>query len=404
MEVIAYFQAGETVAAVLGGVLRLIKEILRAREDVHSVPTDIDKLLKVVDELRPVIDKIQAKEAKVQDKEVLSNLQKLGEELAAALEKVDEYEKKEQKEKQRPEVEKFVKALFQQGATKQKKEIGAICMAIKREHEKLNKALTAGTYVITVDTYSTVLSTHSIAEGTQVIVQDTAGTVYGIKSSLETFLAKEDQRGSSVPSAIKEPSIVDDLESRAYECLDNESYSVYLGTAEGQTNDFYAPRPKYQNADADQSSESMRAAREGGLDVKNYTKVQFQIEVQNECYFYVFSFEKGLPTATNLELIFPKHTRCQNKLISNGIRKFPDQDRYKADPQTVKLEKSASVKDGVQGQVLLYVVLSGQPLAPGAQDGSNFDKGTIIDRLTINLKLEDTSEDIYVKRFLFDIS
>lgn len=401
MEVIAYIQAEQTVQPILEGVVQLVKEILRAREDVRSLPEDIERLVTVVEQLKPVIDKIQAK---VPDKEILRSLQMLGKELAAASEKVEEYEKKEKIEKTRPEAWKIAKALFKQGAAKQKKGVAAICEAIRREQGELDKTLMIGTYVIAVDTYATVGSLHSIVEGTQLTVQDAALTAWRIESSVGTLNAKVDQWGSRFPLENREPSIIADLDRWAAECIYNESYHVDLLIAESRTNDFFAPGPEYQNgsltADTDQQSESRRGAREGGLEVKNSTKVQFGIQVPNDCFLYVLSFEKGLPEATSLELIFPKYKVRKNKLISDRTRKFPDNHRYKSDPKTMVVEKSALLKDGVIGQVRLYVVLSGQPLTP---DGSDFNEANIIGQLESNLNSNDASQDLYVERFLFDV-
>lgn len=56
---------------------------------------------------------------------------------------------------------------------------------------------------------------------------------------------------------------------------------------------------------------------------------------------------------------------CRASNTAVGHRKFPDPRRYKTDPQNFKVERSESLRDGLEGQVLLYIVLSSWSLVPG---------------------------------------
>jgi hypothetical protein len=123
------------------------------------------------------------------------------------------------------------------------------------------------------------------------------------------------------PSVVTPPAIIAKLDRRAGVGVEDESYRVRFMTWEEEKNGYRLPEQEHrreteEDGEPDEEGEIKRGAREGGWEVKNGTKVQFQIdEVPRDCFFHALSYEKPLTVPTHLEPFFPKHSSHRNKLL-----------------------------------------------------------------------------------------
>ncbi|KAL2636200.1 hypothetical protein R1flu_007679 [Riccia fluitans] len=133
--------------------------------------------------------------------------------------------------------------------------------------------------------------------------------------------------------------------------------------------------------------DGMRGATLGGIEVPNYTKVEFEMSVSGEMYFHLVTYTEG-PEARP-DLLFPTGKSEDHKITSG--RTFPQRFNHKEDPYFVKLKKPEDVE---LESTTLYLVFSPTPLVNA---GGNGDYSVSLNQLL------EAYESVKVKDFKFDI-
>lgn len=294
-EIITAVQTADAVQGLLSGVVKLVERILQARRDVQNLPKSIEEILQEVEGLKPVIDSIKSDSL---DKNgfLKPRLEKLQEALDRASGQLNDFKEKQKQDKS-SKAFKVAKATVNLGDSKRHKEINSTRETIKGLREELDKALSVSTHLTGEITYTIVKETQLMVK--EVLVQKTV-----VVSS----------------SVVTPPASIAKFDRWARECIGDESYKIHFMQWDSERHEYRLPeqgsRRETPGEDVkDEGDEIKRGAREGGWEVKNSTKVQFQIEVSRDCFFYVVSCEMPLTIPTNLELFFPKYSTDKNKIL-----------------------------------------------------------------------------------------
>lgn len=333
-------QTADAVQGLLGTVVKIIQLIYQARCVVRDLPKDIEDLLEEVRVLQDFLLPIKAGSSDRNDC-LEQPRAKLQQTLDRALAQLNDLKGKQEQDKSH-EVWKVLKATVKRGDGKRQKEVNSTREAIKRGREELDKALTA--------------STHLTGESTHEIVTET-------QKKMDVLLLKAE--ATEVPSVLRpgDPPIIFKLDGMARDGNEDESHNICCLIWDSETEEYRVLEQSPGKDVEDAEGEIKRGVREGGWEVKNSTKVQFRMKVPEDRHFYLLSYEKPLTIATTPELVFPKYLSDRNKILSSGERKFPDRNKYRNDPMSCKVDQSPeSLKAGEEGQVLLYLVFSEEPL------------------------------------------
>ncbi len=283
-------------------VKAMVTDILKAREELTKMPDRTKSLLDLVDcadktlgKLHPAESALGGSESEAgmihspdQDNEnelLRPFLDSLGEELLRAHGKLEKFQRKSGDAAARNKVWETGKAYFGLGAARQNKKTSEICDSIKSILSNLNQLI---------------------------LVQD-----HGILVSVNQIVSRLQRDHQSPGGQSRAPfhDVVSKLHDLALSCLDDETCCVDVEIAPSHNNEFRPPGAEERKAPVTGGSEdNRRAAREGGYEISNFTKVRFRISVVEERFLNVIIFDDWLMTPP--ELFFPKSTSADTKLTS----------------------------------------------------------------------------------------
>lgn len=373
----------------------LVSEILKARRELHDAPQKLLDLVGQVEVAQVVLNKIRETNSYGEDS-FKKYLNDLGEELMCAQEKVEKYRKRA--ERRKGEVLEIAKATFGQGAAKQNQSTESIRERIRKLLEQLNQ-------LVNVETSRQVSNLTETVQHNQLVNIDTNQKVSGLSetvklhhlvnfdtnlkvtSLVEMTLAQYVRPQSSSASI---PRLISKLDELSIASLDEEDCTVNVEIANSHTSDFHTPLVEMQSSSSSGDEGTRRAAKKGGYEIANFTKVKFSIEVEEDRYFYVIVYDAT--EATEPSLFFPESTSMKNKLTSKFKRSFPDPIKFGSDPLSLVMEKSERLGANGIGRQNVYILLSCNNL--------HSDNTKHLQLRDIEGNIDD---GVFVKQFIFDI-
>ncbi|XP_024519672.1 uncharacterized protein LOC9647994 [Selaginella moellendorffii] len=328
-----------SVVGLVDLAIKLVQHILQVREELKNAPLKLQDLVSCVDHAGSLLLDLQAAGESGPITRVRSVvIEELGKELAAANVKIQRFTGSTKSGNLDARV---LKAFLGQGLVKQNRRTEEITARIKEHLTTLNHALT-------------------------------------VETRLAVFTA------SSSCSPRQRPGIVQLLDRLAVENADDEVCRVALEIGGKFGSKFSSRTPE--------SNDLKRAAREGGYEIENSTKIRFEISVDEDDYFfYVVTFDC---TKALVELFYPNHSLANHSLNSKFKRFFPDQVKSRRDPISIRIESSDPSFTQVEQQIV-YIVFAGAKLHEDEPHRA-LEMKDIQDNINISSK-------IIVRKYIFDI-